>query len=68
MPTPKQGESEEKFMSRCIKTVMNEGANKDQAIGKCIGLWTEAHNTIRRPFKIKKLKISPNKWRSRQLT
>jgi len=39
MPKPKPGESEQDFISRCVPIVMNEGDTKDQALGKCYGIY-----------------------------
>lgn len=40
MPVPGFSESENEFISRCVKEVMGEGATQDQAIGKCYGIWS----------------------------
>lgn len=39
MPTPKEGESKQDFISRCIPIVMDEGHTQEEAKGKCYGLW-----------------------------
>lgn len=40
MPTPKTGESEKEFVSRCIPIVMKEGDHdQEQAAGKCYGIY-----------------------------
>lgn len=39
MPYPHKGESKKDYIARCIPYVMNEGTPKDQAIGKCYGMW-----------------------------
>jgi len=35
---PEPGESENDFISRCVKYVMAEGLTQDQALGKCYGM------------------------------
>ena len=57
MPTPKHGETEDRFMTRCIRQVRKEGKTKDTAIAECLILWNSSHNTIRKPFKVKKLRV-----------
>ncbi len=42
MPTPRSGESEQDFVSRCIPEVLKEGATQDQAAGKCYGIYRNA--------------------------
>ena len=42
MPDPKPGESEQEFVSRCVPIVIHEGATKDQALGKCYGMFRNA--------------------------
>lgn len=40
MPTVKEGESEESYVSRCIAyCIKNEGLTKEQAAGKCYGMY-----------------------------
>jgi len=41
MPTPKAGESQKDFVSRCIPIVMDEGTAKDnkQAAAICYSMW-----------------------------
>jgi hypothetical protein len=39
MPNPRQGETKDKFMSRCIPMVMAEGKPQAQAIAVCSSLW-----------------------------
>ena len=37
---PKQGESKQAFISRCIAYLIeNEGKTQDQAAGQCYGMW-----------------------------
>jgi hypothetical protein len=43
MPEPKEGETEEAYISRCIRMVMREGKTRTQAAGKCYGMWRSAH-------------------------
>ena len=38
---PEPGESENDFISRCVKYVMAEGLTQDQALGKCYGMWKQ---------------------------
>ena len=38
---PNKGEHESEFMPRCIKYVMDEGKEQEQAIAICNSLWTE---------------------------
>jgi hypothetical protein len=43
MPTPKPNEKQSDYISRCVKEVMNEeNTNKEQALGKCYGMFREA--------------------------
>lgn len=39
MPTPRDGESRDAFMERCIPQVMGEGKEQDQAIAICSSLY-----------------------------
>lgn len=39
MPRPKQKETKKEFIKRCVKQVMKEGKNQDQALGQCYGMW-----------------------------
>jgi len=43
MPKPKQGETEDQFVERCIPFVLNEGTAKDekQAVAICHSIWRE---------------------------
>lgn len=45
MPTPNKGESKDKYISRCIPIVINEGTTKDskQAAAICFSLWKQHH-------------------------
>jgi len=45
MPTPKKGETEKEFISRCIPYVLKEGTAKDQkqAIAICYSMWRKRH-------------------------
>ena len=38
---PNKGEHESEFMPRCIKYVMDEGKEQEQAIAICSSLWSE---------------------------
>lgn len=44
MPTPRKDEKESDYISRCVEQVMEEGLDKDQALGKCYGMWKEHKN------------------------
>lgn len=49
--TPRSGEKQNDFISRCIKEEMDKGTPQDQAKGKCYGIWRgektkEARKTI----------------------
>lgn len=57
MPTPKKGEKQSKFMSRCVSDVMGEGKDQKQAVAICFSLWKEkseelAEDFVRIPVKI----------------
>lgn len=41
MPTPREGEQQDEFVSRCIPIVLREGTAKDksQAAAICYGMW-----------------------------
>ena len=40
MPTIKKGESQKSYVSRCIAYVIkHEGATREQAAGKCYGMY-----------------------------
>ena len=41
MPKPKEGESKEDFMERCIPILIDEGKNQDQAMAICYSIWEE---------------------------
>lgn len=47
MPRPKDGESEDDFVKRCIPVVMNEGTAEDgsQAAAICHSMWDHRHNS-----------------------
>jgi hypothetical protein len=38
---PKDGEGRNTFLSRCIKSAMDEGIEQNQATGKCYGIWNQ---------------------------
>lgn len=40
MPTPKKGESRNKFIARAIPIIIKEGKSKEQAIGKAEGMYS----------------------------
>lgn len=40
MPTPRKGEKQSNFISRCIKYVVDkEGKNQEQAAAICYSIW-----------------------------
>ncbi len=39
MPEVKTGESRKDYLGRCIPMVMSEGLNRNQAVGKCEGMY-----------------------------
>lgn len=41
MPTPRKGEKEKDYMSRCISTLMHEGKEQKQAIAICYSMYRE---------------------------
>lgn len=43
MPQPKRGESQKKYIARCIPTVLHEGTTKDskQAAAICFSMWKQ---------------------------
>lgn len=41
MPTPREGESQDEWMERCVPEVMDEGKDHDQAVGQCMGMWND---------------------------
>lgn len=54
MPRPEPDETQSDFAKRCIPQVMDEGAEHEQAVGKCLGMfrfYTEDKKENRaRPF------------------
>jgi len=46
MPEPKQNESEQDFVSRCVPEVMREGADQQAALGKCYGIYRNANKAV----------------------
>lgn len=48
MPVPKPGEKQSDYISRCVEEVMGEGKSREEALGKCYGMWkfyTEKRNS-----------------------
>lgn len=39
MPYPSKGESKQDFISRAIKTFMDEGKPQKEAVGRAYGFW-----------------------------
>lgn len=50
MPNIKKGESSKSYMHRCVPLVKKEGRTKEQAVGKCYGMfrskWTKKKREI----------------------
>ena len=46
MPDVKPGESQNDYMSRCVPMVKDEGATQEQAVGKCLGMYRNATESI----------------------
>jgi len=46
MPDPKEGESEQDFVSRCVPIVMGEGTDQDAALGACYGIYRNANKAM----------------------
>ena len=44
MPEPREGESQQEFISRCIRVVKQENPEKttEQAAGQCYGMWEQS--------------------------
>lgn len=46
MPTPPhENETQDKFISRCVSYLRDEGKSQEQALGQCFGLWNQRHKT-----------------------
>lgn len=41
MPSPADFESQDEFMKACVPMVMHEGMTNEQAVGQCMGMWSE---------------------------
>jgi len=45
MPSVKKGESQKKYLARCVPALRAEGKGQKQAVGQCYGMyrskWTE---------------------------
>lgn len=39
MPKPRKGETQDKFIKRCIPQIINEGKPSKQAVAICHSLW-----------------------------
>lgn len=50
MPTPKKGETQSKFIARCVPVVLAEDDTKNQAhaVAKCYGMWKQSKKKKRR--------------------
>ena len=44
MPTPRTGESQKDFLSRCVPMVIKEGKHQQQAVAQCISMYKQAKN------------------------
>ena len=42
MPKPKPNEDKNEYISRCVRAVIGEGKDKDEALGQCYGMWDSA--------------------------
>jgi len=42
MPQPNKNETESEYIGRCVRVVMGEGKSRQQALGKCYGMWKGA--------------------------
>ncbi len=49
MPVPNKNEQKDKFISRCIPIVINEGTTKDskQAAAICFSIWKQHHKNAK---------------------
>ncbi|MHA2068382.1 MAG: DUF2213 domain-containing protein, partial [Candidatus Thorarchaeota archaeon] len=45
MPTPNPGESESKFMKRCVPQVVAEGKEQKQAVAQCLSMFRKKKNS-----------------------
>jgi len=43
MPDVKPNEGQQAFVDRCIPICIKEGLTKEQASGKCYGMWRNKH-------------------------
>lgn len=43
MPEVKPGETRSEYMARCVPIIMQEGKNRDAAVGKCEGMFDSHH-------------------------
>lgn len=41
MPTPRDGESREEWMARCVPYLIDEGREQDQAVAICSSMWDD---------------------------
>jgi len=48
MPSVNPNESRSDYVARCIPVVMKEGHTKEQAVGKCEGMYTSHKKTARK--------------------
>ena len=44
--SPKPGESKQDFVSRCIPLALKEGDTKEEAAGKCYGIYDNAKKSV----------------------
>src|SRR3990172_937703 len=41
MPMPREGETKEEYMDRCVPMMVGEGMEQDQAVAACGNMWVE---------------------------
>ena len=48
MPTPRNGETQSEFVSRCVPIVLDEGTaeSQEQAVAICHSYWDEAKKSV----------------------
>jgi hypothetical protein len=53
--TPRGGEKQNEFVSRCIKQARDDGKEQEQAVGMCENIWREAKKSETRHVMFKSL-------------
>lgn len=63
MPTPREGESRQDFVSRCIPIVLKEddGLTQEQAAGKCYGIYDSHNKGIDPMHAVRRVNLEPIK-------